>query len=184
MAAKVPIPTPTILPEATMPIQQVMATLVMSMRFLPKPRLRRHRSPTTLARPSAGLGISFILTLMETPMPVIMTAMISMIKRAVRDGSVSPRLCRRRSKPVSKNCRSRLKATENGSCSQSVHFLDFPSRRISINVNAAYIRNARKAKLRCQICDMAKGMEISGETPRSVLVLRLIPHAKIIIPAV
>ena len=36
MAAKVPMPTPTILPEATVPMQQVMATLVMSMRSLQK----------------------------------------------------------------------------------------------------------------------------------------------------
>ena len=56
MAAKVPMPTPTILPEATMPMQQVMATLVMSMRFLPKPRLRLHRSPTTLAQTIGWIG--------------------------------------------------------------------------------------------------------------------------------
>ena len=85
---------------------------------------------------------------------------------------------------MSKNCSSRLNATENGSWSQSIHFRESPSRMISMTVNAAYIKNARNAKLRCQICDMAKGMEIRGETPRSVLVLRLIPHAKIIIPAV
>ena len=70
----VPIPIPINAPPNTRLMTQVMMTKDISTIFFPNPISFPSTSPMVCANPSAGFGISFMLTIMDTPTAVITIA--------------------------------------------------------------------------------------------------------------